>query len=54
MYIYISKKKQAILEAFETEKEKQDYLAELRRNYIERIRNLQKENPEKAKENAKK
>lgn len=33
--MYISKKKQAILDAFETEKEKQDYLAELRKELKE-------------------
>jgi len=40
MYIYISKKKQAILEAFETEKEKQDYIAVLR----EKLRKYRKVN----------
>jgi len=52
--MYISKKKQAILDAFETEKEKQDYLAELRRNDIECAKKWQKANPEKVKELTKK
>jgi hypothetical protein len=48
--MYISKKKQAILDAFETEKEKQDYLAELRKELSEVASKWQKANPEKCRE----
>ena len=47
--MYISKKNQAILDAFETEKEKQDYLAEMRKKLREYGAKWQKANPVKAK-----
>jgi len=48
--MYISKKNQAILDAFETEKEKQDYLAELRKKLGESCAKWRKKNPVKFRE----
>jgi len=48
--MYISKKNQAILDAFETEKEKQDYLAEMRKKLREYGAKWQKANPVKFRE----
>ena len=48
--MYISKKNQAILDAFETEKEKQDYLAELRKNVARVKRAYREKNAENIKE----
>ena len=53
--MYISKKKQAIIDAFETQKEKDDYIEVLVREFKERDAKRQagyrKKNPEKYKEN---
>ena len=50
----ISKKKQAIIDAFKTQKEKDDYINELKMEYKEkareRTRKYRKENPDKIKE----
>jgi len=48
--MYISKKKQAILDAFGTKQEKQDYIAELRKELSEVASKWQKANPEKCRE----
>jgi len=52
--MYISKKKQAIIDAFKTQKEKDDYIDILKMEYLERVRQRSekyyKENPEKLKE----
>jgi len=48
--MYISKKNQATLDAFGTEKEKQDYLAELWKKLNEAVGKWRTKNPEKFKE----
>ncbi len=50
----ISKKKQAIIDAFETQKEKDDYINQLKMEYLEKAREYnrkyRKDNPEKIRE----
>ena len=48
--MYISKKHQAIIDAFETEKEKNEYIDGLARKLKESRAKYYKENPEKVKE----